>query len=433
MLPFRHVTLRGEQAGPAEVPGKPLFLPTLRGRTAGLDACRQAWRADCSVWPQEFSRGQVMPQIVEFNQIQDAWGYAAAWTRLLGQTPGASFFQTLEWLEIYWRHFGHDQKLRLLLVMEGEQVLGIVPLVVRRENKRIASLRVLTYPLHDWGSFYGPIGRDPVSLLRLALQHVRSTPRDWDMIDLRWAGSLRESDGSDPTAEAIRRQGLIARRRVWKRVAVIDTLGRWEDYLGSRRSSLRSSIRRYERRLGQLGEVTLDRYRPAGSAAGDDDPQWEEFRACLQIARHSWQGRASDGTTLSHRSVQGFLQDVHRAAVRLGAADMNLLRLNGKPIAFAYNYVWRGTVYGLRTGYEPEYARHGAGKVLWARTFADSFRRGDCHYDIGPDSLKVKQPWLTRMVPVYSYAHHPSLSLRSQLFRVARWARDCRGSGPAAA
>jgi CelD/BcsL family acetyltransferase involved in cellulose biosynthesis len=365
-----------------------------------------------------------MLRIVEIDRIEDVWRYAADWSRLLRQTPRASFFQTLDWLDIYWRHFGHDQKLRLLIILEDDRPTGIVPLVVRQESKRIASLRVLTYPLHDWGSFYGPIAADTVWILRLALRHILATPRDWDMLDLRWAGQLRDFDGGDPTTEALRRERLVARQHVWKSVAVIDTAGRWEDYLGGRSSKLRSSIRRYERRLAQLGEVTFDRYRPAGTTAGDDDPRWEDFQACVRIARHSWQGVATNGTTLSHASVHNFLKEVHLAAVRQGAVDVNLLRLNGEPIAFAYNYVSGGTVHGLRTGYEPQYARHGAGKVLWARSFHDSFQRGDRLYDIGPDSLEMKQPWLTRLVPVYAYAHYPSFAPRSQLVRIAHWARD---------
>jgi CelD/BcsL family acetyltransferase involved in cellulose biosynthesis len=365
-----------------------------------------------------------MLRIVEIDRIQDAWRYAADWSRLLRQTPRASFFQMLEWLDIYWRHFGHDQKLRLLIILEHDVPTGIVPLVVRRESKRIASLRVLTYPLHDWGSFYAPVGADTVWILRVALRHIRATPRDWDMMDLRWAGNLRDFDGTDRTAEALCREGVVVRQHIWKRVAVIDTAGQWEDYLGSRSTRLRGSIRRYERRLAQLGEVTFDRYRPAGTESGDEDPRWEDFQACVQIARHSWQGAATNGTTLSHDSVYGFLKEVHLAAVRQGTVDVNLLRLDGVPIAFAYNYVSGGTVHGLRTGYEPQYARYGAGKVLWARSFHDSFQRGDRLYDIGPDSLEVKEPWLTRTVPVYAYAHYPPFAARSQLVRIAHWARD---------
>ncbi|MGB6044087.1 MAG: GNAT family N-acetyltransferase [Pirellulales bacterium] len=369
-----------------------------------------------------------MQQVVEIRRIEQARPYAADWSRLLRCTPGATFFHTLDWLEVYWRHFGREQQLRLLVVLEENRPIGFVPFVIRLEDKRIAQLQILTFPLHDWGSFYGPIGRDPQHLLQVALRHLRATPRDWDMIDLRWLGGYQNEEATPATGEILERTGFPARRRLWKQVAIIDTTGSWDEYLQSRSSKLRSSIRRYERRLARLGNVELQRYRPTGTRAGDDDPHWDDFETCVELSHRSWQGASTDGTTLSHDTVAEYLRDTHRVAICSGMADMNILRLDGQPIAFAYNYVLDGAVYGLRIGYDPRYSKDGAGKVLWARTFEDSFRRGDRVYDIGPDSLEVKIPWLTRVVPVFAYAHYPRFAARSQLVRLASWARQYQRS-----
>jgi CelD/BcsL family acetyltransferase involved in cellulose biosynthesis len=50
----------------------------------------------------------------EINDLDGLAEYRSAWSDLLDQTPGASFFQSLDWLEVYWRHFGAGQKLRVL-------------------------------------------------------------------------------------------------------------------------------------------------------------------------------------------------------------------------------------------------------------------------------------------------------------------------------
>jgi CelD/BcsL family acetyltransferase involved in cellulose biosynthesis len=367
-----------------------------------------------------------MSRVVELNDIGALPQFADAWSRLLCRTPRASFFHSLDWLTTYWRHFGHDQKLRVLIVFNGDALTGIVPLVVRREHKRIATLRVLTYPLHDWGSFYGPIGANPAAALGAALQHIRETSHDWDMIDLRWV----PPEAQDLTDRALQTAGFHARQHVWKRIAVIDTIGTWDDYLTTRKQKFRNSIRRYERRLGELGGVTFERFRPLGTAAGEDDPRWEDFQQCVALAARSWQGNSSDGTTLSHGSVSHFLRDAHQAAVRRGCLDLNLLRLDGRLVAFAYNYQFDGAIHGLRIGYDPDYAKVGAGKVLWAKTFRDSFQRGDHWYDVGPDSLEIKQNWLTHVVPVYAYAYYRPLAPRTQLVRLGQLIRDYR-SAPA--
>lgn len=361
-----------------------------------------------------------MSHVVEVNDIGELQRFADAWSRLLRLTPRVSLFHSLEWLTTYWRYFGHDQKLRVLIVFDGDAVTGIVPLVVRHEHKRIATLRVLTYPLHDWGSFYGPIAADPTATLTAALQHIQETTHDWDMIDLRWV----PPEAQDLTDRALQAAGFRARRHIWKRIAVIDTVGTWDDYLTSRKQKFRNSIRRYERRLGEMGEVTFERYRPLGTDASDDDPRWKEFDRCVELAARSWQGNSTDGTTLSHDLVSEFLRTAHLAAVRSGCLDLNLLCLDDHLVAFAYNYHCDGAVHGLRTGYDPDYANVGAGKVLWANSFRDSFQRGDRWYDIGPDSLEIKQNWLTRVVPVYAYAYYRPLAPRTQLVRLVQLIRE---------
>ena len=57
-----------------------------------------------------------MSEVIEINRIEDLAPYRLIWNSLLPQTRGASFFQSLDWLESYWRHFGQEQKLRVLIV-----------------------------------------------------------------------------------------------------------------------------------------------------------------------------------------------------------------------------------------------------------------------------------------------------------------------------
>ena len=74
-----------------------------------------------------------MPDVHEINSIADLGRIGADWRSVLAQTRNASFFQSLDWLTIYWKHFGGGQRLRVLVVCENGAPEGIVPLVVRRE------------------------------------------------------------------------------------------------------------------------------------------------------------------------------------------------------------------------------------------------------------------------------------------------------------
>lgn len=360
-----------------------------------------------------------MPEVREINDIAELDAYRAAWAELLAHTPAASFFQSLAWLETYWRHFGAGQRLRTLVVCEGGRPTGIVPLTVFPEHTRLGTLRTLTYPLHNWGSFYGPVGPAPAAALTAALRHLRRGPRDWDLIELRWLGGPGPAPGE--TARAMRAAGCAGCLMQWEATAWTELRGTWDAFLASRPRAWRRNLRHAERKLAELGPIRYERYRSAGALHSQADPRWDLYDACEDVARRSWQAAASNGTTLCHASVRAFLRDAHAAAAAAGAADINLLFLADEPVAFAYNYVWQGRLFGLRLGYDAAKTRDGAGNLLLAETLRDSFARGDRAFDLGAGALECKRHFATHALPILRCSHYRPLALRAQLLRAKRW------------
>ena len=143
-------------------------------------------------------------------------------------------------------------------------------------------------------------------------------------------------------------------------------------------------------------------------------------------SRRSWQGESTDGTTLSHESVRSYLRDAHASAAAAGGVDLNLLRIDGRAVAFAYNYHFAGQVYGLRAGFDPAVGRSGSGTVLMRLMVEDSFCRGDERIDLGPDPLKYKRRWATRIQTSYHYPHYAADGLKAQALRAKRWLLGAR-------
>jgi CelD/BcsL family acetyltransferase involved in cellulose biosynthesis len=361
----------------------------------------------------------VLATVTELRSPAELESIADPWRELLRATPRASFFQTCDWLRCYWRHFGHDQRLRVLVARDGNDVTGILPLAVRRESFRVGSLRVLTYPLQDWGSFYGPIGRDMTAILWAGLRHVLRSKRDWDLVDLRWIDMENADRGR--TYQVMRQLGFAPEQSEWAPTARIELRGTWDDYWRSRRRKWRENVRRDQRRLESRGKVTYVRYRPE---EGGGESSRHLFETCVELARRSWQGSSTTGTTMSHESIRPFLADMHGVAAAAGGLDVNLLYLDGRPIAFAYNYVYEGHVSGLRTGFDADPAYSGAGTVLYLHMIRDSFARGDWLYDLGAHYLDAKKNWLTHVAPTFRCTHYPWSVPRSQLLRLGRWCKS---------
>lgn len=344
-----------------------------------------------------------MLKVCEHRSLESAAALRGDWQRLLAETPEADYFHTFDWLETYWRHYGEGQQLRVLQLLDGDQTVGIVPLVVRQESTKAGTLRVLTHPLDDWGSFYGPIGRDRVALLAAAMRHARADRSDWDVIDLRWVRADEDSEGW--LLEAMRAARLPVYRRPRSVIPVARLEEGWESYWACRSRRTRANLNNYERKTQRLGQVEYVRFRPEPDA--DADPRWDLYDACERVAAMSWQGSSTSGTTLTHEAVRAFLRDQHEAAVRAGGVDLNLLRIDGRDVAFQYNYRHGGRVSGLRLGFDPDCSKSGVGKVLMLMSIRDSCERGDRLYDFLPGHLEAKRRFATDFLDCHSFFHGP--------------------------
>ena len=360
-----------------------------------------------------------MADVVEINDLEELEQYRLAWNALLPETPRASFFHTFDWLQTYWHFFGGEQQLRVLIIRSEGKPIGIVPLCVRIEKFHVGKVRVLTYPLDEWGTWYGPIGPNPSGSLFLAMKHLQETPRDWDMLDLRWAGSE-----SDPTGIAMQASGWKAEQSEYRETSTVRLNGTdWESYRSSLSKKCRHEMGRQQRRIKRDYQVSFERHRPVGASLGDGDPRWDLYDNCLGIAEHSWQGDSTTGNTLSHSYVREFLRQCHHLAAKLGMLDMVVLKLDGRPAAFQYNYQFEGNLFGLRMGFDRDFTKLGVGKALMGWTLEDSFERGDLAIDMGIGEYGFKHRFRTHTETSQRHTFYPWQAWRGQSVRLSHWVK----------
>jgi CelD/BcsL family acetyltransferase involved in cellulose biosynthesis len=362
-----------------------------------------------------------MADVLEINDIEDLAQFRLAWNALLPETPGASFFHTLDWLETYWRHFGQDQKLRVLVVRSGGSPVGIVPLCVRKERYRLGTLRVLTYPLDNWGTWFGPISPYPAATMLAAMQYLRRAPRDWDMLELRWTGPEQSDRGR--SARAMRAANLLTEKDEYQTTSVIDLPSSWDEFVAGKSSTLRRQFRRTLRQIFEERGGEFIRHRPAPAREGDGDPRWDLYAMCESAAQASWQGSVTSGNTITHDRVREYCRDAHEAAARIGMVDVNVLVLDGQTAAFLYNYHYQGRITALRTGYDAALGHDGVGSALILKSIEDSIALGDQLIDFGPGEREHKRRLRTRTETSYRLNYTPLGSLRSQAIRWSRWAK----------
>lgn len=65
----------------------------------------------------------VLNSTIEFDALEKPWTE-------LAETSKALIFQTFEWNRIWWKHFGDQKKLNIIIFYDQEKLVGIVPLFI---------------------------------------------------------------------------------------------------------------------------------------------------------------------------------------------------------------------------------------------------------------------------------------------------------------
>lgn len=357
-----------------------------------------------------------MLHVREINKFDELESLRPEWDRLLVETVNYSFFQTLDWLQAAWNHYAGPQKLRILTVERDGVVIGIVPFCVRTEQRKLGPVRILTYPLDDWTTFYGPLGAEPAASFRAALKHIATTPRDWDLIDLRYVDQQAPEFMDVGASFRELHLDFVARPRMEVRFCRMNE--GWEAYVDSHSRNWRRQMRRDIEVLEKQGEVCLLRHRPAAGGTGRDARNLEIYDICEQIAAKSWQADAESQSTLSAPRVRDLLLEQHCRAASLGMLDTNILTVGGRPVAFNYNYVAAGRTFGLRAGFDPTAEMDHCGRIVLYKMLEDSFARGDSEYCFGPGRQSYKDRFANEMRYAYTFRHFSRGSFKSRLLRL---------------
>lgn len=354
-----------------------------------------------------------MLHVTEIRSIDDLLNHRLTWNALLGQTPGANFCHTLDWLTVYATHLLNRDALRVLLVRdENRQAVGILPLVLKTNGKGDAHSKILTYPRASWGSFSGPIGPNPTLTLGVCLGYLAERSDEWDLIDLD--GVQFDDIDRGRTATAFAFAGLAARKQVSAWVPRIDLGFGWRTYWSGRASDWRANMDSYEEQLSHQGAIRHVRHRPNGAACGEFNPRWDLYDAYLSLAA------TANPSLFGSRCDEAFWRALHEAAARAGALDLNLLYVNDRPAAFVYAWHYHDTVTIVSGGGDKAFGDL-ASHLLIRRVLEDSGSRGDRCVVLGFQSRPEFKPWQTDFAACHHYTHYRPAAPKAQWLRFKDW------------
>ncbi len=284
---------------------------------------------------------------------------AAAWETLSEQAAVTSVFASYDWQAAWWAAYGKGQPLRVLVASAGDAVVGILPLYVHTAamlRLPVRQLRLVgtggdTYP-DDLGPLLAP-GREAevARALAAAVLHLPG----WDVLLLHDMDPACAFTAEMTSAARAARLELETGRS--ERIAFTELPASYDKWLAAMHGDRRYRIKKARKKL-------LAAHPEARFFVWDDPATIDAGIDRLVHLHHKRWERAGQAHAFSSPEYVSF----HRAAMKACLARDRLrlycLEIGGQVVAMYYFYRFRGRVYLMQSGFDPDFGDVKPGQVL---------------------------------------------------------------------
>ncbi|MFC2002576.1 GNAT family N-acetyltransferase [Chloroflexota bacterium] len=285
-------------------------------------------------------------------------------------------------MEVWWRVFGSGAELYLGVVRQGEEIIGIAPLLVRDKTASILG----SADVCDYLDFIVIPGRERDFFAVLLDDLVQ---KGINHLDLR---SLRP-DSTVPT-ELV----PLARDREYdvccnpEDVSLeLDLPSTWEEYLATLVPKQRHEVKRKLRRLGEEGDLG---YRSVEDKASIRDI----LVTFLKLFTESREEKA----TFMTASMESFFSLMADTMSEARLLRIGILELDARPTAMVMSFDYHDCVYLYNSGYDPQYRSLSVGLLSKVLCIKESIQRGRKRFDFMKGGESYKYHLGGREIPLYS-------------------------------
>lgn len=277
----------------------------------------------------------------------------AHWDQLFSAAVDA--FPTIShaWLSAWWKTFGDNRQVYIVLVWHGDVLVGSAPFFYDTEERLRLHLRVLRPWVNEWVDCFNFLVLEPVdSIIDVILKHIDSISHAWDIFELPRMD--RSSAVTQRFLQACQTHGLSLGVEDDLQSPVLQLPGSWNELLLTLSPSFRQTLKRKVRSADKIPNMRMS----VVTDASVIDP-------IVEISKESWQHE--QGTSIaSRRDIRDFYQAVIECYAQRKQLYCALMEVDGEPAAFELNLAHRTTLYNFKLGFKKKFSHISTGVVLKA-------------------------------------------------------------------
>ncbi|HKK07954.1 MAG TPA: GNAT family N-acetyltransferase [Gemmatimonadota bacterium] len=330
----------------------------------------------------------------EIASIEEAETLSDAWHDLALRALDSEPFLSPEWYLSWWRGFG-EGRMMLLAAYRGDRLVGVAPLRIGEEEIAGRPSRVLRLWSNPYSNRANLVldSEAAADAARALVDAMYARSDAWDVARLEPV--LREGEATRAVTDALAERGARWGLRDMHASPYVQLPASMDALMNGLSGSYRESLRRKDRKAEGTGVVT---HRSCGASPEDVEPAFE-------ISRHTWQHEAGTGIT-SKPSIERFYREVAARTARHGWLRMAYLLRDELPVAYEYNLMFDGTLYGLKVAYHADHSDLSPGLVLKLRVLEEAIADGVDAYDFLGEAEPYKMHWTHRVRPLAELRVH---------------------------
>jgi CelD/BcsL family acetyltransferase involved in cellulose biosynthesis len=329
-------------------------------------------------------------EIESYNEFIDL---KELWQNLLLKSDH-TVFSTWEWLTVWWKHFGKDKKLLLLLAEENEKPLGIAPLMYSVSNVfgfRTAKIEFIGTPNSDYNNFI--LTERTGQCITLFLDYINEVFQEkWESIE------LNDVPETSPTAHFLqKREGHLqtVSSRVLHECLYIQ-LPKSYDYLYSQlHYKFRQNLRRSMHNLEQQHKVELTDFSTTQRSV-------DGMEKLFELHQKRWKATGEPGA-FADPKIRQFNLDVAQTFAQQGWLSLSSLDVDDIPVASSYGFKYNSKFYYYLHGVDPVYHRYSVGNLMVSSLLKKCIEDQLKEFDFLRGAESYKYRWTTSSRKNYNF------------------------------
>ncbi len=328
-------------------------------------------------------------------------------------------FLTWEWLSAWWKHLADDRRLAILAIRRGGELAALAPFCVRPADwQRVRPLPVMEF----LGSGY--VGSDYLDIviragLKEPLRSAIVSRLAHQRANHKWT-QLRHGAYAASVASGLSQTGWTVDETIINQCPYIPLKGvSWDAYLASLGAEHRYNFHRKWKRLNRDFAVSFDLVRSAEDC--------REPIECL-FAQNNARWNERGGSDAFHLpELRAFHREFSQIALQRGWLRLYVLRLNDRPAALLYGFLYGRKFYFYQSSFDSAFAKHSPGLITMGLAIRNAIEEGAEEYDMLHGDETYKSHWCRNQRDLSRLELYPTDSLAQMVRSVVGLARASRG------